>query len=436
MPKKQKDGRYRGKVTVPGVGAVYVSGRTTRELEEAKKAAREKLMGGHLKDTITFRQLVVNWWTEFKLPRVKTTSTRNNYRTAINRYVLPFFPEKQLLRAVQRKDLQACLDACAGKSAGTIENVAAVLRGAARYGLAEGLLAIDISASLLPPAGKQASHKTAFNVYQSSRILEIASQSPDGLILYLLYYLGLRRGEMLGLQWGDVDFHRRMVRVCRSIALTESRDKSEIHKPKTQRGKRSVPMPQALYDVLLPLRGQPEHYIVSSDGGKSHLTEFGFSRKWTDLMIACGFTAPSAPVSAPGGRGPEAREGTAPARQRPGLYPVGHAPCVPAQLRYRLRAGGHPPGGDHAHCGPCQLSKHREYLYTYSGAADSGFHRRSGQHAGTGQFAQPKPLRLAPLWSRFSGNFSATFFLHHTARNETEWREINSFPQCDSDNLF
>lgn len=294
MPKKQKDGRYRGKVTVPGVGAVYVSGRTTRELEQAKKAARERLLGGHLKDTVTFRQLVINWWNEFKLPRVKTTSTRNNYRTAINRYVLPFFPEKQLLRAVQRKDLQACLDACAGKSAGTIENVAAVLRGAVRYGMAEGIITIDISASLLPPAGKQTSLKSAFNSDQSCRILKTARKSPDGLILYLLYYLGLRRGEMLGLQWGDVDFQHRMVRVCRSISLTESRDKSEIHKPKTQRGKRSVPLPQALCDVLLPLRGQPEHYIVSSDGGKSHLKEFGFTRKWTDLMIACGFTAPSA----------------------------------------------------------------------------------------------------------------------------------------------
>lgn len=163
-----------------------------------------------------------------------------------------------------------------------------------RYGLAEGLLTIDISAALLPPSGKQTSHKTAFNSDQSSRILKTASESPDGLILYLLYYLGLRRGEMLGLQWGDVDFNHRTVRVCRSIALTESRDKSEIHKPKTERGKRSVPLPQALCDVLLPLRGQPEHYIVSSDGGKSHLTEFGFTRKWTDLMIACGFTAPSA----------------------------------------------------------------------------------------------------------------------------------------------
>lgn len=294
MPKKQKDGRYRAKVTVPGMGAVYVSGRTTRELEQAKKAARERFLGGNLKDTITFRQLVINWWNDFKLPRVKTTSTRNNYRTAINRYVLPFFPEKQLLRAVQRKDLQACLDACAGKSAGTIENVAAVLRGAVRYGMAEGIITIDISSALLPPAGKQTSLKSAFNSYQSNRILKTASESPDGLILYLLYYLGLRRGEMLGLQWGDVDFNRRTVRVCRSIALTESRDKSEIHKPKTERGKRSVPLPQALCDVLLPLRGKPEHYIVSSDGGKSHLTEFGFSRKWTDLMIACGFTSPSA----------------------------------------------------------------------------------------------------------------------------------------------
>ncbi len=294
MPKKQKDGRYRAKVTIPGAGPVYVSGRTTKELEQAKKAARENLLGVRAKADITFRQLVITWWNDFKLPRVKTASTRNNYRAAINRHVLPFFPEKQLLRAVQRKDLQACLDMCAGMSRGVIEYVSAVLRGAVRYGLSEGMITSHIAASLLPPEGKHPPNKTAFNPEQSNRVLKAASESPDGLILYLLYYLGIRRGELLGLQWGDVDFNRRVVRICRSISFIEPKGESKIHKPKTERGKRSVPLPQALYDVLLPVRGQPEHYIISSDGGKSHLTEFGFTRKWTDLMIACGFTAPSA----------------------------------------------------------------------------------------------------------------------------------------------
>lgn len=294
MPKKQKDGRYRAKVTIPGAGPVYVSGRTTKELEQAKKAARENLLGVRAKADITFRQLVITWWNDFKLPRVKTASTRNSYRTAINRYVLPFFREKQLLRAVRRKDLQDCLDMCSGRSTGTIEYVTAVLRGAVRYGLSEGMISSDIAASLLLPEGKQPTQKTSFNPEQSNRVLHVAGESQDGLILYLLYYLGLRRGEMLGLQWGDVDFNRRTVRICRSISFSESSGESEIHEPKTERGKRSVPLPQALYDVLMTVRGQPEHYIVSSDGGKSHLPKNIFYRKWAELMISCGFTAPSA----------------------------------------------------------------------------------------------------------------------------------------------
>lgn len=284
MPKKQKDNRYRAKVTIPGVGPVYVSAKTVRELEEKKQAVRARLTDNSRRLNITFHQLVIEWWTAFKQPRIKSQSTENNYRCVINCHVLPFFPEKQLLRAVQRKDLQTCLDACAGKSASTVTKTHSVLRGAIHYALAEGLLSVDISASLFEPEKSVPEEKHALTSEQRAAVLRTISESPDGIMFALLYYLGIRRGEMLGLKWGDVDFNRRFVRIQRSVSYLADKN-GTLHAPKTERSKRIVPMPQELVNILLPLHGKSESYVCSADNGKHVLPSSVFAQKWARLLL-------------------------------------------------------------------------------------------------------------------------------------------------------
>ena len=43
---------------------------------------------------------------------------------------------------------------------------------------------------------------------------------PEGLFLAVLYYLGLRRGEALGLKWGDFDFDEDQVHIQRDLDYT------------------------------------------------------------------------------------------------------------------------------------------------------------------------------------------------------------------------
>ena len=135
MP-KQKDGRYRKKITIPGVGVKYASGTTRRELEENARRIREKFIDGIDPRSVTFQELILEWFNVIKRPRIKTAATLRNYQNAINVHIMPFFPEMQLLRAVRRADLQACLDACAGMNETTILLVRPVLVHALEYAVA------------------------------------------------------------------------------------------------------------------------------------------------------------------------------------------------------------------------------------------------------------------------------------------------------------
>jgi len=162
MP-KQKDGRYRKKITIPGVGVKYASGTTRRELEENARRIREKFIDGIDPRSVTFQELILEWFNVIKRPRIKTAATLRNYQNAINVHIMPFFPEMQLLRAVRRADLQACLDACTGMNETTIRLVRAVLIHAMEYAVAEGMLRIH---GLTGHAGGDQRHNAARRVGQ------------------------------------------------------------------------------------------------------------------------------------------------------------------------------------------------------------------------------------------------------------------------------
>ena len=52
---------------------------------------------------------------------------------------------------------------------------------------------------------------------------------------------GMRRGELLGLQWGDIDLDAATLRVERAVEETKAR--LRLKPPKTKRGRRNISLP-------------------------------------------------------------------------------------------------------------------------------------------------------------------------------------------------
>jgi integrase len=75
-------------------------------------------------------------------------------------------------------------------------------------------------------------------------ILLQAAPPPDDTILRLAAYSGLRRGEIFGLQWSDIDMERGTVSVRRTWV------NGVLRRPKTAKSARTIDVPQPLLDDL------------------------------------------------------------------------------------------------------------------------------------------------------------------------------------------
>ena len=67
-------------------------------------------------------------------------------------------------------------------------------------------------------------------------------------IVYLALATGMRRGELLALQWGDVDLERGTLRVER--AVEETKTGLRLKPPKTEQGRRTITLPAEAVGVL------------------------------------------------------------------------------------------------------------------------------------------------------------------------------------------
>ncbi|NLL01785.1 MAG: site-specific integrase [Mollicutes bacterium] len=81
-------------------------------------------------------------------------------------------------------------------------------------------------------------------------------------IFEILYYCGLRRGEIRGLQWKDIDFEKRTLSVSKQITDRNGSIKNtEFSLPKTQSSIRTLKMPQKLTEDLKTAKKEAKKLI-------------------------------------------------------------------------------------------------------------------------------------------------------------------------------
>jgi integrase len=285
--KKQADGRYKTKVVVgtrsDGTKVVkWVTAKTRREIEEKRQAAIIKYRDGavgHL-GTIMAMEWIYRWYDTVAAPGM-SEAVASQKRRRIETYIEPYLKDKQL-RAVTVFDLQEILNAC-DKGHTVMVQLSSVLKNAFRTAYAEGIIARDVSASLISRVKPYQSSR-AFTDEESS-ILEqsLANRTTEPLMLSLFYYTGMRRGEVLGLEWRDIDFEKGIIHVRRSLDLRTG----ELGKLKTPASERDIPIGAELMEILKEHRGIGNALVIHSKRGEP-IAESTFKWRWKRVEALLG----------------------------------------------------------------------------------------------------------------------------------------------------
>lgn len=93
-------------------------------------------------------------------------------------------------------------------------------------------------------------------------LFDVNKSDFDRMILFLLH-TGVRSGEMLGLQWSDIDFDNRQIHI--NHTLSDVNGKRFLTTPKTKGSRRNIHMTEYLYHLLkLQKRSQMELMMLHS----------------------------------------------------------------------------------------------------------------------------------------------------------------------------
>jgi integrase len=182
-------------------------------------------------------------WLRERAPSLRPR-TLASYRRIFERELLPFFGAMPVA-AITRSHIKefASAKANGGVSANTVRNSLAPLRAMLSTAVEDELVRENV-ALRLPRLGRPPRTIIAPTHEQVQMVLAAASTAARGPI-QLAATSGLRRGEVFGLRWGDVDFEARL------ICVRSSNQDGQITRPKTTAGERIVPMFGSLRQGLL-----------------------------------------------------------------------------------------------------------------------------------------------------------------------------------------
>ena len=122
-----------------------------------------------------------------------------------------------------------------------------MLRNALQSAVREELIARNV-ARLVQVETPDYEVGRGLTVAQARRLLELLASTRWYSVYVLALMLGLRRGELLGLRWSDVDLDGATLSVRQN--LVGAGGKLRIQSPKTRRSRRTLPLPGPVVTAL------------------------------------------------------------------------------------------------------------------------------------------------------------------------------------------
>ena len=176
--------------------------------------------------------------------------------------------------------LQAAMNKIKDQSKSQNDKLYALLRGMFRVAKANGHISIDPTENLQKVKKKSGVRRALTN--REREVFEAVLQThPYAPLFALMYYCGLRPGEARAMTWNHIDFKAQTLHVCQAVKKTMDCTQKgvQLGPPKTDGGERTIPMPQALVDLLQPIAQKGFGYVVSTDTGKP-ISEQRYRNAW------------------------------------------------------------------------------------------------------------------------------------------------------------
>lgn len=271
--------------------------KTRKEAQEWLSLTTKQIQQGltYNSTKTTVKELLDSW---LEIKRAKTRpATIESYSRLSRLYIIPKLGGLKLqeLTAARVQDFYTRLQN-EGTGRRTIVLTHLVLHGLLEYALMRGLIAQNWAGLVEVP---KVEHRE-MSVWDESQVSQFLLFVKGDPFYRLALATGMRRGELIGLQWKDIDWQSGMLQVRRQVYEPEGGG-WQFQNPKTERGRRSIRLGKGLleglryqYSVTIPQmkaitgdRWQENDLIFPSSKGTPR-NGYEVSKRFKQLVIESG----------------------------------------------------------------------------------------------------------------------------------------------------
>lgn len=262
---KRKDGLWAAQYT-DNTGKKRVLYGKTQQIakDKLKEAIRQSEMGISMdKNKILFIEWLKEWLEVYIKPTTRPKTYALYYGNIYN-HIIPAFP-KVLLKDLRADMIQKFLNEKAvsgrldgkpgGLSISVLKDMRKVITGALNQAVDNNIIPFNVALRVRLPKETH-KEKEILTKEQQQRLESVAlmDDNPLSFSVLLSLYTGLRIGEIKGLKLDDIDLKKKELYVRRSVSrvMIPEKGKTEVivSEPKTAKGKRTIPLPDFLVELL------------------------------------------------------------------------------------------------------------------------------------------------------------------------------------------
>lgn len=285
---QRKDGRW---VAVVDLG--YVGGKRKRKTwyRKTRKEAAAKLneelanlrKGGIVASADVTLEAFLRSWLETSIKGNRAPRTVESYTAMVENHIIPDLGRIRLGKLTQA-DIQSMMTRkrASGLSARTVNYLRAILRSALTTAVKNDIVARNVASFTESARGEKREPKP-FTPEELRVFWDTVNGHPLEVGFVIAGTYGLRRGEVLGLRWSDIDEEEGVIHVRQQVQRVDGKD--QVLPLKTKSSRRTLPLTA---NVQKALRGR----VISQDKEKVIAGE-----RWVDtgLIITSSIGTPLNP---------------------------------------------------------------------------------------------------------------------------------------------
>ncbi|GHO54800.1 tyrosine-type recombinase/integrase [Ktedonobacter robiniae] len=247
---KRADGRWQASfVASDGKRKYFYGEKSSEALEKMRKAMQEDQKGLLASGKRVLLKDYLPQWLELVAKPQVFQGTYVQYEATVKKHLLPAFGHimvhkltVQQVQSFYAKKLEE------GLAPGTVIYIHSILHMALDNAVSWGLISHNVTDKAKLPKRKRPDHRV-LSLEEAKTLVKFARASRLETLLIMALTTAMRRGELLALQWSDIDFEKKTLQLRRSFRRVGNVG-NIVKEPKTKAGQRRIMLTDFAIEAL------------------------------------------------------------------------------------------------------------------------------------------------------------------------------------------